>query len=134
MDGVIFTIPDWLDYADYNNYPSETNPTTNADFIAYANNQNILLGALVATFLWQPKTNVVAGKIIVSPNMPEGMEAVALTGGITGTNEPSWTSNVTEYQDSGVRWKLKKAYNNIAVGRVLFEIAEDGGLDIIITE
>lgn len=107
MDGVLFTIPDWLDYADFNNYPSEENPTTNADFIDYANNQNILLGALVAAVLWQPNTNFIAGKIIISPNMPEGMEAVALTGGVTGTAEPAWESGTEEYQDSGVKWKLR---------------------------
>ena len=107
MDGVLFTIPDWLDYADFNNYPSEENPTTNADFIDYANNQNILLGALVAAVLWQPNTNFIAGKIIISPNMPEGMEAVALTSGATGASEPAWEIDTEEYQDSGVKWKLR---------------------------
>lgn len=103
----LFEIPEWLDYADFDNYPSEENPTTNADFINYARNQNKLVGALVAAVLWQPNTNFIAGKIIISPNMPEGMEAVALTGGATGTAEPAWESGTEEYQDSGVKWKLR---------------------------
>lgn len=103
----LFEIPEWLDYADFDNYPSEENPTTNADFISYARNQNKLVGALVAAVLWQPNTNFIAGKIIISPNMPEGMEAVALTGGVTGTAEPAWESGTEGYQDSGVKWCLR---------------------------
>lgn len=109
----LFNIPVWLDYENFNNYPSEENPTTNADFINYASNQNKLVGALTKTLLWQPNTNFVAGKIIISPSMPEGMEAVALTGGVTGTSEPAWVSDTTEYQDSGVKWQLRwKHYSN----------------------
>ena len=103
----LFEIPEWLDYADFDNYPSEENPTTNAAFINYARNQNKLVGALVAAVLWQPNTNFIAGKIIISPNMPEGMEAVALIGGATGDTEPAWESGTEEYQDSGVKWKLR---------------------------
>ena len=103
----LFEIPEWLDYANFDNYPSEENPTTNADFINYARNQNKLVGALVAAVLWQPNTNFIVGKIIISPNMPEGMEAVALTGGVTGTAEPAWEIDTEEYQDSGVKWKLR---------------------------
>lgn len=107
MAEVLFEIPEWLDYADYDNYPSESKPTTNADFINYSRNQNKLVGALTSAFLWQPNTNFIAGKIIITPNMPEGMEAVALTGGFTGTVEPAWESDVAEYQDSGVKWQLR---------------------------
>ncbi|MBR6678717.1 MAG: hypothetical protein IKL58_00140 [Phascolarctobacterium sp.] len=103
----LFEIPEWLDYANFDNYPSEENPTTNADFINYARNQNKLVGALTGALLWQPNTNFIAGKIIISPNMPEGMEAVALTGGVTGTAEPAWDIDTEEYQDSGVKWKLR---------------------------
>lgn len=107
MAEVLFEIPEWLDYADYDNYPTQANPTTNADFINYSRNQNKLVGALTSAFLWQPNTNFIAGKIIVSPNMPEGMEAVALTGGYTGTVEPAWESDTAEYQDGGVKWQLR---------------------------
>ena len=107
MAEVLFEIPEWLDYADYDNYPSESKPTTNADFINYSRNQNKLVGALTSAFLWQPNTNFITGKIIITPNMPEGMEAVALTGGFTGTVEPAWESDVAEYQDSGVKWQLR---------------------------
>lgn len=103
----LFEIPEWLDYANFDNYPSEENPTTNADFINYARNQNKLVGALTGALLWQPNINFIEGKIIISPNMPEGMEAVALTGGVTGTAEPAWESGTEEYQDSGVKWKLR---------------------------
>lgn len=107
MAEVLFEIPEWLDYADYDNYPSESKPTTNADFINYSRNQNKLVGALTGAFLWQPNTNFIEGKIIITPNMPEGMEAVALTGGFTGTVEPAWESDIAEYQDSGVKWQLR---------------------------
>lgn len=107
MAGNLYDIPAWLDYAEFDNYESEERPTTNADFIGYATNQNKLLGALVANSLWQPKSNVVAGKIVVSPNMPAGMEAEALTGGETAMAEPSWDDNVKTYQDGGVMWLLR---------------------------
>ena len=106
MEG-LFEIPVWLDYEGYNNYPSESDPTTNANFINYASNQNKILRALTARYLWQPKTNYVAGDIIQSPNMPNGMEAVAIEGGATGATEPTWVSGTSLYQDSGVRWNLR---------------------------
>ena len=106
MEG-LFEIPVWLDYEGYNNYPSESDPTTNANFINYASNQNKILRALTARYLWQPKTNYVAGDIIQSPNMPNGMEAVAIEGGATGAAEPTWVSETSFYQDSGVKWNLR---------------------------
>ena len=107
MSDALFNIPVWLDYQDYDNYPSQANPTTNANFISYATNQNKLVGALTKALLWQPNTNFIAGKVIISPNMPEGMEAVALTGGVTGNSEPAWKVDTAEYQDSGVKWQLR---------------------------
>lgn len=114
----LFEIPEWLDYANFDNYPSEENPTTNAGFINYARNQNKLVGALTGALLWQPNTNFIAGKIIISPNMPEGMEAVALTGGVTGTAEPAWESGTEEYQDSGVKWKLRYKHWSKSVEKI----------------
>lgn len=107
MAEVLFEIPEWLDYADYDNYPSESKPTTNADFINYSRNQNKLVGALTGALLWQPNTNFIAGKTIISPNMPEGMEAVALNGGRTANSEPKWARETTRHQDGGVEWELR---------------------------
>lgn len=102
-----FVIPKWLDYDDFNNYPSEGSPTTNADFINYETNQNKLVGAIVNSCLWQPKTNYNANQIINTPNMPAGMEAVVLSAGITSGNEPAWGEGTTIYQDGSVKWKLR---------------------------
>lgn len=102
-----YKIPACLNYDEYNNYPSSENPTTNADFMYYSENQNILMKALVVSILWQPNTNYVVDKVVSSPNMPDGMEAVALSGGVTGQNEPAWTINNSIYKDGGVTWKLQ---------------------------
>ena len=119
MEETLFQIPSWLDYSNFDNYETEEKPTTNADFINYATNQNKLLGALVTALLWQPIHSVVTGTIIISPNMPVGMEAEALSGGTTGVTEPSWDNNTKVYQDSGVTWVLRyrnETKNSITYG------------------
>lgn len=119
MSDVLFEIPAWLDYANFDNYETEENPTTNFDFIKYATNQNKLLGAMVNSTLWQPKTNISVGMTIFSPNMPAGMEAEALSGGETAVTEPLWNNSTKIYQDSGVTWLLRyrnETKNSISYG------------------
>lgn len=101
------SIPKWKDFEDYNNYPSESNPTSNAQMQEFMKNQNELVKE-VASMLWQPQTAYVAGQFVFSENIPKGAFAVCTTAGTTGTTEPSWSAVGSNTNDSGVVWNIRK--------------------------
>ena len=96
-----------LDFDDYDNYPSEANPTTDDQMQDYMRNQNDILKAM-SNMLWQPGVNVVAGQVIYSPNMKTNTLAVVTTAGQTGNAEPAWGAVNSVIQDGGVIYKIKQ--------------------------
>lgn len=59
--------------------------------------------------LWQPETSYERGTVVHSPNIPAGYIAEAQSeAGQTGSNEPGWDINYSEYTDGTVTWTLKK--------------------------
>lgn len=100
-------IPKCLDFNNYNKYPSDENPTTDDQIQDFLGNQNKLVQALTDQ-LWQPLTNLVAGQVIHSPNMPAGLLAVVTTAGQTGSAEPTWGIANSSVSDGGVIYIMKK--------------------------
>lgn len=100
------SIPKCLDFNDFNRYPADENPTTDADMQNYMGNQNELMQNVVDALLWQPQTNYAVEHIIYSPNLPAGFCAVCKTGGRSGNTEPSWSEDVTVYTDGNVVWNI----------------------------
>lgn len=100
------SIPKCLDFNDFNRYPADENPTTDADMQNYMGNQNELMQNVVDALLWQPQTNYAVEHIIYSPNLPAGFCAVCKTGGRSGNTEPAWSKDVTAYTDGNVVWNI----------------------------
>lgn len=100
------SIPKCLDFNDFNRYPADENPTTDADMQNYMGNQNELMQNVVDALLWQPQTNYAVEHIIYSPNLPAGFCAVCKTGGRSGNTEPAWSEDVTVYTDGNVVWNI----------------------------
>ena len=92
------TITKLLSFLNYKNYKTEANPTKLQDLLAYLQNQNDCLQAVVDSYLWQPGTALTVGKEIVSPSMPPGVKAIVSVAGTTGDTEPTWiqTGTVTD--------------------------------------
>lgn len=84
------SLPKCMDFTDYNKYPGEENPTTDAQMQDFMLNQNLLMKAAAAK-LWQPSTEYAVGEIVTSPSMPAGTEAVCTGAGMSDSAlEPSW--------------------------------------------
>lgn len=105
------SIPKCKDFADYNKYPSEASPTTNAQMQEYMQNQNDLVKQ-TASMVWQPLTNYAEKQIIHSNSMPAGTVAVVTTSGQSGVTEPDWGANDT-VTDGGVTWRMRNAFTDI---------------------
>lgn len=105
------SIPKCKNFADYNKYPDDANPTTNAQMQEYMLNQNDLVKQ-IASMVWQPQTSYAAGQIIRSSAMPAGVVAVVTTAGQSGTNEPTWKTTGT-VSDSGVTWTMRNIITDI---------------------
>lgn len=105
------SIPKCLDFTDYNKYPSDANPTTNADMQEYLLNQNRMTQAFASCF-WQPNTQYVAKQIIRSNSLPAGIYAVVTRAGRSGANEPTWKSSGT-VTDGTVTWTMRDIFAEI---------------------
>lgn len=100
------SLPKCKDFTDYNKYPGEENPTTDAQMQEYMDNQNQLMKAASA-MMWQPSSEYDVGDIVVSPAMPANTEAVCVTAGMTDSVlEPSWTTG-NNIPDGSCFWKLR---------------------------
>lgn len=104
------SLPKILDFANYNRYPGDDNPTTDADMQDYLSNQNELVKALTDR-LWQPETQYAVGDIVASPSMPPGLVAVCVIAGATSDVEPAWTGNETSVVDNYCTWEMRLAYS-----------------------
>lgn len=103
------TLPKIKKFTDYNHYPDEAQPTTDADMQDYMLNQNDILGALTKR-LWQPQTEYKLGDIVASDTMADGLVAVCTISGVTSDIEPTWGVNEATVIDNSCTWIMRPAY------------------------
>lgn len=103
------TLPKIKKFTDYNHYPDEAQPTTDADMQDYMLNQNDILGALTKR-LWQPQTAYNLGDIVASDTMADGLVAVCTIAGVTSDIEPTWGVNEATVIDNSCTWIMRPAY------------------------
>lgn len=103
------TLPKIKKFTDYNHYPDEAQPTTDADMQDYMLNQNDILGALTKR-LWQPQTEYKLGDIVASDAMTDGLVAVCTIAGVTSDIEPTWGANEATVIDNSCTWIMRPAY------------------------
>lgn len=119
------SLPKILDFSNYNRYPGDDNPTTDADMQDYLSNQNELAKALTDR-LWQPETQYKVGDIVASPSMPPGLVAVCVIAGATSGVEPAWTGNETTVIDNYCTWEMRLAYSYALATNDDVQTAHDG--------
>lgn len=119
------SLPKILDFSNYNRYPGDDNPTTDADMQNYLSNQNELAKALTDR-LWQPETQYKEGDIVASPSMPPGLVAVCVIAGATSDAEPAWTGNETTVIDNYCTWEMRLAYSYALATNDDVQTAHDG--------
>ena len=103
------TLPKIKKFTDYNHYPDEAQPTTDADMQDYMQNQNDILNALTKR-LWQPQTEYKLGDIVASDAMADGLVAVCTIAGVTSDIEPTWGVNEATVIDNSCTWIMRPAY------------------------
>lgn len=81
------TLDGMLDYPDPND---ASKGTTEQQFQEYLKNQYAVMYSLVSMALWQPGTNYIKGRVVLSPNMPANAIARVTTEGTSGDAEPMW--------------------------------------------
>lgn len=119
------SLPKILDFSNYNRYPGDSNPTTDADMQDYLSNQNELAKALTDR-LWQPETQYKVGDLVASPSMPPGLVAVCVIAGATSNVEPTWTGNETTVVDNYCTWEMRLAYSYALATDTDVQNAHDG--------
>ena len=103
------SLPKIKDFTDFNHYPSDPQPTTDADMQDYMQNQNDILAALTKR-LWQPQTEYKLGDIVASDTMADGLVAVCTISGVTSDIEPTWGVNEATVIDNSCTWIMRPAY------------------------
>lgn len=103
------SLPKIKKFTDYNHYPDEAQPTTDADMQDYMQNQNDILNALTKR-LWQPQTEYKLGDIVASDTMADGLVAVCTIAGVTSDIEPTWGVNEATVVDNSCTWIMRPAY------------------------
>ena len=103
------SLPKIFDFTNYDQYPSDPNPTTDADIQDYLKNQNTLLTALTKR-LWQPQTAYKVGDIVASPDMADGLVAQCVIAGTTSDAEPQWSVSEAQVTDNTCTWIMRPAY------------------------
>nr|DAR29318.1 MAG TPA: Putative tail fiber protein fold, Tail fiber, receptor [Caudoviricetes sp.] len=103
------SLPKIRDFTDFNHYPSDPQPTTDADMQDYMQNQNDILTALTKR-LWQPQTAYKLGDIVASDAMADGLVAVCTIAGVTSDIEPEWGVNEATVIDNSCTWIMRPAY------------------------
>ena len=113
------SLPKNKDFNDYDNYITDTNPTTSAQAQDYFRTQAALLKAVIDTEYWQPETNYANGAVVKSDSMPAGTEAicVAVNGGVSSNVEPQWGSvGGANISDGTCFWHLR--YRAVSVNNI----------------
>lgn len=103
------SLPKIKDFTDFDHYPSDPQPTTDADMQDYMQNQNDILAALTKR-LWQPQTEYKLGDIVASDTMADGLVAVCTIAGVTSDIEPTWGVNEATVIDNSCTWIMRPAY------------------------
>lgn len=103
------SLPKIKDFNDFNHYPSDPQPTTDANMQDYMQNQNDILNALTKR-LWQPQTEYKLGDIVASDAMADGLVAVCTVPGVTSDIEPEWGVNEAAVIDNSCTWIMRPAY------------------------
>lgn len=103
------SLPKIKDFTDFNHYPDDPQPTTDADMQDYMQNQNDILNALTKR-LWQPQTAYKLGDIVASDAMADGLVAVCTIAGVTSDIEPEWGVNEATVIDNSCTWIMRPAY------------------------
>lgn len=119
------SLPKIKKFTDYNHYPDEAQPTTDADMQDYMQNQNDILNALTKR-LWQPQTAYNLGDIVASDAMADGLVAVCTVAGVTSDVEPAWTGNETTVVDNYCTWEMRLAYSYALATNDDVQNAHDG--------
>ena len=120
------TLPKIKNFTDYNHYPSDPQPTTDADMQDYMLNQNNILTALTKR-LWQPQTAYNLGDIVASDAMDDGLVAVCTIAGVTSDIEPEWGVNEATVIDNSCTWIMRPAYCYGLATEGDVDAAYDGG-------
>lgn len=103
-------LPGNKNFSDYDNYITDSNPTTSAQAQDYFRNQAELLKAVIDCDFWQPETVYQPGDVVKSDSMPNGTEAVmvATKASVTSNVEPQWgTVGGANISDGMCFWKLR---------------------------
>ena len=100
-------IPKNKNFSDYDNYQTDSNPTTAAQAQDFFRNQAELLKAVVDSGCWQPETNYALDDVVYSPSFPKSAEAVCIKAGKSSSTEPSWGEiGGADILDGTAIWKL----------------------------
>ncbi len=96
------------DFADYNRWSDEENPTTEAEWYEYEKNRAGVLYNLARMMIWQPGMAYNAGDVVRTPSMTGEKFAVCTTAGTTGTDEPAFatTAHGATITDGTVVWTV----------------------------
>ena len=121
------TLPKIKNFTDYNHYPSDPQPTTDADMQDYMLNQNDILTALTKR-LWQPQTAYNLGDIVASDAMADGLVAVCTIAGVTSDVEPEWGVNEATVVDNSCTWIMRPAYCYGLATEGDVQTVHDGGI------
>ena len=119
------SLPKIKDFNDFNHYPSDPQPTTDADMQDYMQNQNDILNALTKR-LWQPQTEYKLGDIVASDAMADGLVAVCTIAGVTSDIEPEWGANEAAVIDNYCTWEMRLAYSYALATNDDVQNAHDG--------
>lgn len=119
------SLPKIKDFTDFNHYPSDPQPTTDADMQDYMQNQNDILNALTKR-LWQPQTEYKLGDIVASDAMADGLVAVCTIAGVTSDIEPEWGANEATVIDNYCTWEMRLAYSYALATNDDVQNAHDG--------
>ncbi len=105
------TIEQILDISGYLGYQGTTGATTQQQMQSFMANQNAILKALTATFLWQPNMTPVIGQQIYSPNLANYLCAECISTGTAAAVEPTWPAVGQTVVDGTATWIIKDLRN-----------------------
>ncbi len=97
------------DITDLFNYPSDENPTTQADYISAVKNWVETIKNLVDCNLWQPETEYSVGNYLRTPSLPPQYVLRCTASGISGTEEPDYTDVEIgdTIADGSIEWTIQ---------------------------
>lgn len=109
------------------NYPSDPNPTTQADYITAVKNWVGNVINLVDISLWQPETAYAVGAIVRTPSLPV-FALKCITAGTSDVTEPDYTdvSEGDTVQDNNIEWMICTISTTFEVGKANIDASNIG--------